>query len=86
MSEIEDSAHSDASPVMSRHLLISGLVQGVGFRLPRAQLALGAGVVGKVRNLDDGRVEAALQGQRVAVERIEAWCQHGPELAPRAVR
>ncbi len=81
MSEFEDSVQSGRPAVVSRRLLISGLVQGVGFRLSLAQEAFRAGLVGQVRNLDDGRVEAVLQGPRLAVERIEAWCHRGPELA-----
>jgi acylphosphatase len=81
MAECEDSVPFDRPPIVSRRLLISGLVQGVGFRLSLAQEARRAGLVGQVRNLDDGRVEAVLQGLRPAVERIEAWCHRGPELA-----
>ena len=81
MNEREGSDHRDVPTVVSRRLLISGLVQGVGFRVSLAQEARRAGLVGHVRNLDDGRVEAVLSGPGSAVERIEAWCHRGPDLA-----
>jgi acylphosphatase len=34
-----------------------------------------------VRNLDDGRVEAALEGPRDAVDHVAAWCREGPTMA-----
>jgi acylphosphatase len=64
-----------------RRLVISGLVQGVGFRVSVANEAKRAGVVGSVRNLEDGRVEAVLQGPMKAVQQIEEWCRHGPAFA-----
>jgi acylphosphatase len=81
MSELEQTVGFDVPPVVSRRLVMSGVVQGVGFRFFLAQEARKAGLVGYVRNLDDGRVEAVLQGPRPAVAKIEAWCHHGPELA-----
>ena len=81
MSERGQTAGPEVSPVVSRRLVISGLVQGVGFRFFLAQEAREAGLVGYVRNLDDGSVEAVLEGPRPAVEKIQAWCHHGPELA-----
>jgi acylphosphatase len=39
------------------------------------------GVTGWVRNLSDGRVEVLLEGLPPAVERMVAWCAHGPERA-----
>jgi acylphosphatase len=81
MNEPEGTVRSGVPPVVSRRLVISGVVQGVGFRVFLAREARQAGLVGYVRNLADGSVEAVLQGLRPAVERIEAWCHHGPELA-----
>ena len=53
-----------------RHLYYSGSVQGVGFRLAAADLARGRGLGGWVRNLRDGRVELAVEGEAEAVERF----------------
>lgn len=63
------------------HLHISGIVQGVGYRWHARREAQGLGLTGWVRNLDDGRVEAVLQGAREQVERMIKWCYRGPEEA-----
>ena len=63
------------------HLLISGLVQGVGYRWNCRRAAQGLGLVGWVRNLDDGRVEAVLQGTREQVGDMIKWCYRGPAEA-----
>jgi acylphosphatase len=62
-------------------VVVSGRVQGVFFRVTCASLAREAGVVGFVRNLDDGRVEAAFEGHDDAVDRLVAWCRRGPNGA-----
>jgi acylphosphatase len=46
----------------------SGHVQGVGFRYAVKALANGFDVTGAVRNLPDGRVELAVEGQRAELE------------------
>jgi acylphosphatase len=63
------------------HLLISGIVQGVGYRWHCRRAAQGIGATGWVRNLDDGRVEAVAQGTREQVEQLIKWCYRGPEEA-----
>jgi acylphosphatase len=62
-------------------LLISGIVQGVGYRWSCRREAQGLGLTGWVRNLADGRVEALVQGTREQVERLIRWCYRGPEEA-----
>lgn len=62
-------------------VLVSGRVQGVFFRATCAAEARRCGVAGYVRNLPDGRVEAVFEGPEEAVDRMVAWCRHGPELA-----
>ncbi|MEW6776041.1 MAG: acylphosphatase [Bdellovibrionota bacterium] len=62
-------------------LLISGRVQGVAFRAYTEREAQGLGVKGWVRNLPDGRVEAHLEGDSSAVEKMIAWCRQGPSHA-----
>lgn len=68
------------APVACR-VLVAGRVQGVGFRQSCQRAANTAGVHGWVRNLADGRVEAWLEGDPVAVERVAGWCGHGPSWA-----
>jgi len=62
-------------------LLISGIVQGVGYRWSCNREARALGLTGWVRNLPDGRVEAVLQGTREQVERMIKWCYRGPSEA-----
>jgi len=62
-------------------LLISGIVQGVGYRWSCSREAKVGGLTGWVRNLPDGRVEAVLQGTREQVERMIKWCYRGPSEA-----
>jgi acylphosphatase len=61
--------------------LVSGRVQGVWFRQSTAQEAALLGVDGWVRNLPDGRVEAAFEGAPTAVAAAVAYISHGPERA-----
>jgi acylphosphatase len=63
------------------HVLISGKVQGVYYRANTRDTARERGVNGWVRNLTDGRVEAAFEGPPAAVDSMVAWCQEGPPAA-----
>lgn len=63
------------------HVIITGHVQGVGFRAHTRDRARAAGVGGWVRNLPDGRVEAVFEGPRSAVQRMVTWCYSGPPHA-----
>jgi acylphosphatase len=56
-------------------------VQGVFFRQSTETLARKLGLVGWVRNLPDGRVEAIAEGDADALARLVAFCQHGPPAA-----
>ena len=63
-------------------LLVRGLVQGVYFRANMKRVAEEADVKGYVRNLPDGEsVEAVLEGEYTAVERVICWSLRGPPLA-----
>jgi len=66
---------------IARRFLISGRVQGVGFRFFAEAAAARDGIHGWVRNLPDGRVEAAAEGEKEAVERFEHALRHGPRGA-----
>lgn len=60
------------------HVLISGHVQGVGFRYAASREARLLGLVGWVRNRRDGRVEVVFEGDERAAEEMIAWCRRGP--------
>jgi acylphosphatase len=64
--------------LIARHLIVTGRVQGVFFRLETRRAAERLGVKGWVRNLPDGAVEALLEGDRQAVEALIDWCRQGP--------
>lgn len=61
--------------------IVSGRVQGVFFRASTRQHALGLGLTGHAKNLDDGRVEVLASGPAQAVDELEQWLQHGPPAA-----
>ncbi len=70
----------DEGPARS-HVWVSGIVQGVGFRLFAERAARRYGVAGFARNLPDGRVEAVVEGPRDAVEGFVAELRRGPHGA-----
>ncbi len=63
------------------HLIISGRVQGVCYRVSCRDFAGGQGLKGWVRNLDNGCVEALAQGQKDKIEKFIEWCKIGPPSA-----
>ena len=60
------------------HLLVEGLVQGVGFRAWVEREAAALSVTGWVRNRRTGAVEAVLSGGADEVEAMIAACRSGP--------
>ena len=64
----------------SLHCLVSGRVQGVGFRAFMFRQALELGLCGWARNLPDGRVEALVQGLDHAREDFARRLRKGPLL------
>ncbi len=59
-------------------LLIEGRVQGVSYRAWTRDQAQAQGLIGTVRNRDDGAVEVVFSGSPDAVDRMVALCRAGP--------
>jgi acylphosphatase len=72
---------AEGPPIVRRRVVVSGRVQGVGFRFACAREAGRLGLAGWVRNRADGTVEAAFQGPPPEVDLMVAWCAKGPTLA-----
>lgn len=66
---------------MQVRIAIFGQVQGVFFRHSAKREAERLGLVGWVRNADDGSVEALAQGPKDKLEEFVAWCKKGPPAA-----
>ena len=67
--------------VIARRFIVTGRVQGVGFRYYLQDHAAVEGVHGFVRNLPDGSVEAVVEGDDESVLRVERALRRGPSSA-----
>jgi acylphosphatase len=63
------------------HVVVTGRVQGVFFRVETERRARTAGLAGFVRNTPDGDVEAVFEGPGPEVDALVDWCRDGPALA-----
>jgi acylphosphatase len=63
---------------IARRFIVSGRVQGVGFRYFAQDAARRDGINGYVTNRDDGTVEAVAEGEAEAIERFERALRRGP--------
>jgi len=66
---------------MRKRVVVHGRVQGVFFRDSTRQRAQAAGVAGWVANRPDGSVEAVLEGESEAVDRVVGFMREGPRGA-----
>ena len=62
-------------------MVISGRVQGVGYRASCQHEAISLGLTGWVCNRWDGAVEALFEGEAAAVDAMVDWCRDGPPMA-----
>ena len=63
---------------MKKHIVISGKVQGVGFRYWLYKAAIQRNIDGWVRNKISGEVEALLVGNDVEINKLIKLCEKGP--------
>ncbi|RME77875.1 acylphosphatase [Candidatus Woesearchaeota archaeon] len=63
------------------HVIIKGIVQGVSFRAALRDHAQSRRVTGWVRNNPDGSVEAVMQGEEEALQKLLLFCTIGPSGA-----
>jgi len=63
------------------HVRIFGKVQGVWYRASTKQKADELGIIGWVRNTDDGCVEAVFEGEKAKIDEMITWCWIGPQRA-----
>ena len=67
--------------IKKNHLIISGKVQGVGFRYWMQNLAINNNIGGWVKNRSLGDVEALIIGQEKEVQKLIKQCKIGPSSA-----
>ena len=68
-------------PRICLHAIVSGRVQGVGFRQHADEQAQALELDGWVRNLADGRVEVLIEGEELAARELADWLAQGPPAA-----
>ena len=66
---------------MKKHLVISGKVQGVGFRYWLQRLAVEKNICGWVKNKTSGNVEALIVGEEKEIQELIKLCEMGPGSA-----
>jgi acylphosphatase len=66
---------------IARKFLVHGIVQGVGFRFFAQRAAARHQVVGYIRNLADGKVEARAEGNAQSVEAFKQELLAGPTFS-----
>lgn len=67
--------------MVARRFIISGMVQGVGYRFFAMRAAARHQVYGTVRNHPDGRVEVVAEGDRDAMDAFKNELATGPMMA-----
>ncbi len=67
--------------IVARYFVVTGRVQGVGFRMFATDAARREGLAGHIANRADGSVEAVVEGEAEGVARFEAALWRGPARA-----
>lgn len=73
--------HLHSQDIVARRFIISGLVQGVGYRFFAMRAAARHHMRGLVRNLPEGRVEVTAEGDRNAMADFKSELATGPLMA-----
>ena len=75
------SRHEQDERIETYYVRVRGVVQGVGFRHATVREAHALKLRGWVANLEDGSVEAMIQGSAAQIDLMLAWLRHGPPAA-----
>ena len=67
--------------IVRLHAVVTGLVQGVGFRWSVIRAARDIGLTGFARNLRDGSVDVVAEGPREELERLLGMLYEGPRAS-----
>ena len=67
--------------MIAKHIIVSGIVQGVFFRKHTQQKANELNITGWVKNREDDRVEIFAQGDATNLQHFVEWCKKGPPKA-----
>ncbi len=78
---MEPEGSHDGEPLVAVRIIVTGRVQGVGFRWCALEEGRRLGVRGWVRNLRDGSVEASVEGTSEQVGAMSRWLRKGPRGA-----
>lgn len=65
----------------TRHLIISGKVQGVFYRASAKEKAMELNITGWIKNTPEGNVEAMISGEEESIASFIKWCRSGPDRA-----
>lgn len=68
-------------PSIHKDIVVSGVVQGVGFRYSCKRIARTYGIKGYVSNLSNGNVFIEAEGNETAINMFIKWCYSGPANA-----
>ena len=62
-------------------VIVSGIVQGVGFRYATLKKANELGITGWIKNRIDGKVETVIEGENDSLKQMLSWLKKGPSQA-----
>lgn len=67
--------------IVRARIVVSGRVQGVGYRAFAVRVATQRGLAGGVRNLDDGRVKLEAEGPEASIHSLIEALKAGPQVS-----